>query len=486
MKILIQQLARLGDIYISWPAVRALRRQYPDAEIHFLTRPRFEGAVQGLTAIDRHISLPSGSILEPLVQENPDIDGALAKLESFIAPLKAENYDWIINLTFSPFSSYLTHALSTANTKVSGYSRFDDGYFRPSDEMSSYFYAQVGIGKANRVHLADIFASMLNLEYIEADWATAEGITSDIQLPEGYMVVHVGASERQKSLSSFTWASALNAIAAERPGTAVALIGANSEVIQAQEIIDQCKDLRFFNYVGKTQISDLFAIIQKADLLLGCDSAPIHVASLTDTPTLNISVGSVNFWETGPKASLAFILRAEQETAQLGEKIGSVVNQLLSGVVDQDLIVRSSGLASYAKEDETAAEAFQWNLVQAIYLGMPHPMADRVEIVQAALKLNEVNSFIMDQIALIPSVGLERVAPLIEQGEEIIKTVSRIVPEMSPLINWYHAEKVRIAPGSQEEIRSATLQVHQAFAQQLQVYIPQEEVQIEEAKDGTL
>ncbi len=486
MKILILQLARLGDIYMSWPAIRAVRRMNPDAEIHFLTRPRFEGAVDGLTAIDKHLSLPSGNILEPLVQADADIDQALQRMSDFTAPLKAEKYDWIINLTFSPFSSYLTHALSSETTRVSGYTRFDDGYFRPADDMSAYFYAQVGINKPNRVHVADIFAAMLDVEYVEADWAAPEIKAHNFSLPENYLVLHVGASERHKALSSTTWATALQSIANEHPNAAVVLIGANLEQIYAREIISQCRGLRIFDLVGRTQISDLFAVIKGADLLIGCDSAPIHIASLTDTPTMNISVGNVNFWETGPKASLSFILRGEDETDLPGERIGSAINQLLAGYVDQDLVVRTAGLVSYAREDETVVDAFQWNLIQAIYLGGRYPMAERLEVIQAAMKLEEVNNFMIEQFNLISVIGLDKVAPLIEQGEEIIKTISRIVPEMSPLINWYHAEKIRVAPGTQEEIRTATLNVHERFNQQLRAYIPQVEEKTAEVVDGTL
>ena len=486
MKILILQLARLGDIYMSWPVMRAIRRQYPDAQIDLLTRPRFEGAVEGLTAINRHLSLPSANILEPLVQENADIEASMERLTNFLNPLKAENYDWIINLTFSPFSSYLTHALTGENTKVNGYTRFSDGYFNPSDEMSAYFYAQVGVDKANRVHLADIFTSMLNLEYIEEDWAAPVIAANNFNLPANYMVVHVGASEKHKVLSPAKWAEALNTIAAARGNLAVALVGAASEHLDAQEIIRQTSGLRMYDLVGKTKISDLFSIINSSDLLIGCDSAPIHMASLTDTPTLNISIGHVNFWETGPKASIGFILRAETEEALSGTKIGQVVSQMMEGVVDDSLIVRTAGLASFAREDESAADAFQWNLVQAIYLGTPYPMAERLETIQGAMKLDEVNRFMIEQFALIPQLGLEKVAGLIERGEEIIKAVSRIVPELSPLINWYHAEKVRVAPGTQEEIRTATVNVHERFGQLLRIYIPQEEILNEEAIDGTL
>jgi len=263
MKILILQLARLGDIYMSWPAVRALRRKYPEAQIHLLTRPRFEAAVEGLTAIDRHVSLPVAQILEPLVQQDADIKKSLSKLSDCLNPLKQENYDLVINLTFSPLSSYITHFIAGPSTIVSGYTRFDDGYFRPADEISSYFYAQVGIDKPNRIHVADIFASIMDVEYIEQDWAAPQISEFKIALPENYLVVHVGASEKHKSLTAQEWAEALQVIASEIPGRSVVLVGSDAEVMQAEQIASAVSSMSIFNLVGKTKVSDLFAILKK-------------------------------------------------------------------------------------------------------------------------------------------------------------------------------------------------------------------------------
>ena len=69
MKILVIQIARLGDILMTWPAMRALRRAHPQAEIHLLVRPRFEAATRGLECVDRVIAMPSLEILEPLARE---------------------------------------------------------------------------------------------------------------------------------------------------------------------------------------------------------------------------------------------------------------------------------------------------------------------------------------------------------------------------------------------------------------------------------
>jgi heptosyltransferase III len=75
MKILIIQLARLGDIYQTWPVVRGLKRAYPTAEIHFLARKKFASACEGISEIDQLWQLDTRSILEPLIEEQPNFVG---------------------------------------------------------------------------------------------------------------------------------------------------------------------------------------------------------------------------------------------------------------------------------------------------------------------------------------------------------------------------------------------------------------------------
>lgn len=484
MKILVVQLARLGDIYMTWPVLRALRRTYPAAEIHLLTRARFEGAVEGLTAIDRHISMSTSSVLSPLVQESPDIDRSISTLNTFVDELRQEKYDWIINFTFSPASSFLVHALSHDETRVSGYTRQCDGTLCLAGENSAYFYAQVGIGKANRVHLADIFAAMTDIEFVEEDWGPPTLNVSSLALPERYIVLHVGASERQKSLSPTSWANTLNYFS-QNGGLPipVVLIGASVEYNLAEEIVRKTSGVQFVNVVGQTKMADLFSIVKNAELLIGCDSAPIHMASLTDTPTFNVSVGDVNFWETGPKAALSFIYRVKEESQFAPQRLGEILKMLLEGQVAQELIVRTGGLVSYSME-ESPQQRFQWDLVKALYLGGAYPLAERMEILQAAIQVNEINSFAMEQIAVIPSKGLDFAGPLLDRAEEVIQNISQWVPELSPLINWYQAEKICIGPGSIEEICAAAMNVHERLARHLRAYIPHEALTEEEVGNG--
>nr|HPI41550.1 glycosyltransferase family 9 protein [Pseudobdellovibrionaceae bacterium] len=77
MKILIIQLARLGDIYTSWPVIRAIKRENPKAEIHVLVRKKFEKALVGLESLDHIHVMETSEILSPLASHHPDLDAAL-------------------------------------------------------------------------------------------------------------------------------------------------------------------------------------------------------------------------------------------------------------------------------------------------------------------------------------------------------------------------------------------------------------------------
>src|SRR4051812_25965887 len=104
MKILVLQLARYGDIYLTWPSLRALRRQNPDAEIHLLVREKFKAATEGLgSGIIVH-TMPISDILAPLVSgpgvSSPSVEVAKFVLDEWIDQLSAIKWDRIINLSF--------------------------------------------------------------------------------------------------------------------------------------------------------------------------------------------------------------------------------------------------------------------------------------------------------------------------------------------------------------------------------------------------
>ncbi len=483
MKILVLQLARLGDILMTWPVLNGLRRKYPDAQIDILVRSRFSSALEGLTVLDNVRLLPTEEILNPLIQDQADINASTNKLEEFLDSLKDEQYTKIINFTYSNLSSWLVSEVAQESTEIVGYSRHADETLKINDDMSAYFYAQVGIEGANRVHVSDIMAASAGVDFIEADWNGPKDIVSSISLPSDFVALHIGASTLKKTLSAEVWAHTIRALKNMGAHQKIVLIGGASEKEIGQKIEELSQSTDIINLAGLTTLKDLHSIIARAQLLVGADSAPIHIASLSDTPTLNISLDMVNFWETGPKSSLSFIYKKSGEMIN-GFKLGQIIYDLLTGILDEELIVRGPGITSYVAEG-TPLQEFQWQMVKALYMGEKFPMAERMEIVEASEKLKEVNELAIQQLNLAPVIGVAAIAPFLNTVDEVINNISRIVPELSPMVNWYNAEKVRIGPGSLEDLITATLGIHQAFINHLRVYIPQEHI-VEEVINGEI
>lgn len=471
MKILILQLARLGDIYLSWPAIRALKRQNPGARITLLTREKFAAAAEGLEAVDEVITLPVKEVLVPLVQDNMDAASAHAHLKAFIHELKARGFDKVVNFSFSPVSSYITHLVQPESAKVSGYSRTEDGYLAIPDDMSAYFYAQVGPGRANRFHLAEIFGTLCSADLIEQDWAAPQLAQYDTKIEGRFIALHIGASEGHKTLTPEKWVSILSQFKTQNAGVSVALIGATNERAIAETILASVSGLQIHDFVGRTSLTETFSIVAQAALLVGADSAPMHMASLTGTKCLNLSVGLVNFWETGPRAKGSLVMRANTETDLVSDKVARAIKAALNSERPEIGIVQAqSSTPSFSGLFPKEAE-FQWKLLQAVYQGDPFPEPVNPHFFEAQKQLMEVNGFLIEQMTAIQGgASIEDKAPLIERGEEVLGAISKIVPSWAPVIRWYQTEKIRIPPGDTTKVLARTLEIQNLFQQVLLVY----------------
>jgi hypothetical protein len=115
---------------------------------------------------------------------------------------------------------------------------------------------------------------------------------------------------------------------------------------------------------------------------------------------------------------------------------------------------------------------FQWTLIKSIYQGEDFPGSDDPIFKDGIVKLFDINQLMIEQMqALQKGADLERVAPIIDRGEEIIITIGQLVPDLSPLIRWYQTEKVRIGPSAQEILLEKSLKIQTLFHQVLELYM---------------
>src|SRR3954451_22420693 len=108
MKIIILQLARLGDIVQTLPTIQGLKKAHPGCEITLVVRSTFADAARISPHVDKLVEFSTQDILGPVAADPQDKAESLARLIRWVAnELLGTEYDLLLNLTFTPASSYM-------------------------------------------------------------------------------------------------------------------------------------------------------------------------------------------------------------------------------------------------------------------------------------------------------------------------------------------------------------------------------------------
>ncbi|MGE4131758.1 MAG: glycosyltransferase family 9 protein [Bdellovibrionales bacterium] len=462
MRLLVIQLARFGDIFQTWPALAALRRNFPSAEIDILVRERFQAATSGLARLGVDVKIwPTAHLLEPIWRDGDEVQ-SLQWLSAHIESLSSRKYDRICNLSFSPLSSYLTQALSTGEAAVTGYTRFEDGYLAIPDDSSAYFYAQVGVDRTSRYHLCDVFAAVAGVELGSSDF---NWCPSSIE-KSGPVIVHLGASEGIKSYPAELWREVIQGI--DEAGYRVRLVGSSQEKVLAEQATHDLTSHRIENRVGESSLQELCEWIQSAPVLVGADSAPVQIASLMETPVVNLSCQAVRFWETGPRVKGSVVLyRDSIRDIPPDDVVGSCL-ALLSQ--------KAPTLPHFAwREDRYIAvnvqdDDFDWRLLQALYTQADFPE------VPTGVSTDGIHRA-WTQVTL----GLQNLEVWRCEGpsQEIVANLAQVDAGLKPLENdrlvgpilrWFQTERLRIGPSDPQIILTRSTELFEQLATILMVY----------------
>lgn len=100
-KILFIQFERIGDILMTTPALRAMKKSFPKSKIYYFTKPSGLRVLKGNPYIDEYIHFSSSSEFFRLSRI-----------------LRVENFDIVFDFQRSPFSALLSF-ISQANKRVS-------------------------------------------------------------------------------------------------------------------------------------------------------------------------------------------------------------------------------------------------------------------------------------------------------------------------------------------------------------------------------
>ena len=312
-RILVVRLDLIGDVILSLPAVRALRRAYPDAAVDLLVQPSTAPVLTGeRDVVDRVLTCNPYRWLNPLALLRP---ATWREAASIVRSLRSGRYDLAISVS-GDMNSIFTR-LSGAQRRV--------GY---AGEAYPFLLTDPIPGARYRHHQHEV-------RYVLALASAAGGIvqpgdeqlllhaTPDATQRAGELLrrartstgahgpivaIHVGARNGQAK----RWPPAHIAALADRLiaelDALVVLTGAPNEAPLAQAAMRAASSDRLVNLTGQTTIPELIALVAASDVVVSGDSGPMHIACAVGTPVVALH-GPTDPGLSGPTAPDAIALR---------------------------------------------------------------------------------------------------------------------------------------------------------------------------------
>ncbi|MFW6147363.1 MAG: glycosyltransferase family 9 protein [Thermodesulfobacteriota bacterium] len=282
--ILLIQLGDIGDVVLTLPSVRALREHFPRAAIIIAVRKKAQQLVEDCPWVSGVISVDTDK--RSLTQE-------IAHQINFFSGLRKYHFDLALDMRRGTRGGVLAF-LSGARQRVGFYS-YKKGLWRnrlfshlvSPDKPPDQYMAEYYLGLLKRYDL-NTAKSMPELpiprekQEKAAAFLKEEGIPLDRPLiamhPFSLWHYKEWRLEKVAQLAGWIWTEY---------HFPVLIIGSPKERERAH-IIERTGGRHIFNLAGKTSLDMLGPIIKLCTLLIGIDSAGIHLAAAVGTSTVSI------------------------------------------------------------------------------------------------------------------------------------------------------------------------------------------------------
>jgi len=253
LKFLIIRFSSIGDIVLTTPVVRCLRKKYPDAVIHYLTKKKFAN----------------------ILQSNPYLDKVLLLHDDFkitIEQLAREDYNHIIDLHRNlrtlriknlireiPF-----HSFNKLNIKKWIYTNFKINMMPHKHVVDRYMTTVEKLGVVN---------DGLGLDYFIPENEQVKKDDIPFSHSQGYVAIAIGAAHNTKKLPVEKLQELVNKI--KYP---IILLGGKEDFLNGEKIAES-DTVKIYNACGKFSLNESADIVRNAKLVISHDTGMMHIAA---------------------------------------------------------------------------------------------------------------------------------------------------------------------------------------------------------------
>lgn len=259
MKLLVIRLSSIGDIVLTTPVLRAIKAQYPDAALHYLTK--------------------KGN--EQIVSPNPNVDKVHTydpdNKKSLFDELKSEHFDAIIDLQKNNRSTQIKRKLGIP-------------YFTfPKLNFKKWMTVRLKLNFLPDLHIVDryfeaVFDLNVHNDHQGLDFyipETSEFDEDDLPMvfEDGFVAVVLGGAHATKRIPKSKIIEIGSIL--HKP---IMLLGGKDVISEGEEIVSELGD-RAYNGCGKYSLYQSASILKQADAVITGDTGLMHIAAAFVKPT---------------------------------------------------------------------------------------------------------------------------------------------------------------------------------------------------------
>jgi heptosyltransferase-2 len=277
-RIVVTRTDRLGDVVLSTPVIKHLRKLFPDAYIAFMVRPENRGVVSA----DGHLN-------EVIVYDKYGLDDGIAGMFRIAGKLKRRRFD--ISISLHPDARVHLALFLAGIPRRIGYDRK-----MPLFLTERYTHRK----QKGMMHEVDYNLDLLGragfdtgdtdrMPYIHTDYRVrlfVDRMMKDRGLGDDLAVIHPGASCPSKRWPAERFAAVADEVSS-RTGCQIVLVGGEGTEAFSEKVINDMRN-RAVDLTGTLRIAELAELISRSRVFISNDSGPVHVAAAVKTPCVVI------------------------------------------------------------------------------------------------------------------------------------------------------------------------------------------------------
>ena len=256
------RFSSIGDIVLTTPVIRNLRKKFPEAKLHYLTKKKFAGIVTSNPYLDRVLLL----------------DDDLGKT---IEEIKKENYDQVIDLHHNLRTLRIKSALS-----------FVPFHSFNKLNIEKWIYVNFKINVMSKNHIVDRY-----MDTVKHLGVTNDGLGLDYFIPkqdeikegdipfshsQGYVAIAIGAAHNTKKLPVEKLQELVQKI-----NFPIILLGGKDDFLNGEKIAEK-DSIKIYNACGKFSLNESAAIVRGSKLVISHDTGLMHIAAAFKKKILSV------------------------------------------------------------------------------------------------------------------------------------------------------------------------------------------------------